>query len=45
MAPYMKHFHPFRRGLVQLSDIVFYFAVVYFSLIAATRVLKSQRWQ
>lgn len=45
LAPYMKHFHPFRRGLVQLSDIVFYLSVMYFSLIASTRVLQSQRWQ
>lgn len=45
MAPYMKHFHPFRRGLVQLGDIVFYASVIYFSLFAATRVLQSQRWQ
>lgn len=45
MAPYMKHFHPFRRGLVQLSDVVFQLSVIYFSLLASTRVLKSQRWQ
>lgn len=44
-APYMKHFHPFRRGLIQLSDVVFFASVTYFSLFAATRVLKSQRWQ
>lgn len=45
MAPYMKHFHPFRRGLVQLSDVVFHLSVVYFGLLAATRVLESQRWR
>ncbi|MFW6050866.1 MAG: ABC transporter permease [Myxococcota bacterium] len=45
LAPYMKHFHPFRRGLVQLSDVVFHLSIVYFSLLAATRVLKSQRWR
>lgn len=45
MAPYMKHFHPFRRGLVQLSDVVFYASIIYFSLYASTRVLQSQRWQ
>ena len=44
-APYMKHFHPFRRGMVQLSDIIFYISVIYFSLLASTRVLQSQRWQ
>ncbi|MFW5875250.1 MAG: ABC transporter permease [Myxococcota bacterium] len=45
MSPYMKHFHPFRRGLVQLSDVVFHLSIVYFGLLAATRVLKSQRWR
>ena len=45
MAPYMKHFHPFDRGLVQLSDLVFYGSVIYFCLLLATRVLKSQRWR
>ena len=44
-APYMKHFHPFRRGLVQLSDIAFYASTIYLSLLAATKVLQSQRWQ
>ena len=40
-----KHFVPFRDGLFQLSDVVFYVSLIYFSLLAATRVLKSQRWQ
>lgn len=44
-APYMKHFHPFRRGLLRLSDVVFYLSVIYLSLLAATRVVQSQRWQ
>ena len=44
-APYMKHFHPFRQGLLQLSDVVFYLSMIYFSLLAATRVLKNQRWR
>lgn len=44
-APYMKHFHPFRRGLLQVGDIVFYLSMIYLSLFAATRVLQSQRWR
>lgn len=45
LAPYRKHFRPFQKGLVQLSDIVFYFSVTYFFLFASTRALQSQRWQ
>ena len=44
-APYYRHYQPFRRGIVQLSDVVFFLTVIYFSLLASTRVLKSQRWQ
>jgi len=42
---YEKHFFPFTRGLVQLSDIVYYLSVIYFSLFATIRTLQSQRWQ
>lgn len=45
MAPYMKHYQPFRRGLVQMSDVVFQLSLIYFALLATTRVLKSQRWR
>jgi ABC-2 type transport system permease protein len=42
---YEKHFFPFMRGIVQLSDIVYYASIVYLGLLAATRVVQSQRWQ
>lgn len=45
MSLYVKHFHPFRTGLLQLSGVVIYLSVIYFSLLGATRVLQSQRWQ
>ncbi|MCB9666850.1 MAG: hypothetical protein H6715_01860 [Myxococcales bacterium] len=44
-ALYVKHYHPFRTGLLQLSGVVVYFSVIYFSLLGATRALQSQRWQ
>ncbi len=44
-SPFMKHFNSFQRGLINLSDVVFFLSLVYFSLFAATRVLHSQRWQ
>lgn len=42
---YEMHFFPFMRGLVQLSDVVYYASVVYLGLLSATRVVQSQRWQ
>jgi ABC-2 type transport system permease protein len=42
---YEMHFFPFMRGLVQVSDLVYYASIVYVSLLAATRVVQSQRWQ
>lgn len=44
-APYYEHFQTFRRGLLQLSDLVFFGSIIYLSLVAATWVLKSQRWR
>lgn len=42
---YEKHFFPFMRGLVQLSDLVYYASIVYLSLLASVRTVQSQRWQ
>ena len=42
---YEMHFFPFMRGLVQMSDIVYYASIVYLALLGATRVVQSQRWQ
>lgn len=45
VALHTKHFSPFQRGLLQLSDVVFYLSVIYLSLLASTKVLESQRWR
>lgn len=45
LSLYEKHFFPFMRGLIQLSDCVYYAGVVYLALLAATRVVQHQRWQ
>lgn len=39
-----KHFHAPQRGLMQLSDIVFYLSLIYLSLLAATKVLQNRRF-
>lgn len=45
LALYDQHFRPLQRGLLRLSDVVFFASVIYFSLLAATRVLQGERWQ
>ncbi len=44
-ALHTKHFHAFQRGLVQLSDVVFYLGIIYLSLLAATKVLENRRFR
>ena len=45
MALHNQHFQPFQAGLVHVRDIVYYLAVTYVSLFAATRVLEARRWR
>ncbi len=45
LAPFDQHFLPFQRGMLRLSDVVFFVSVSWFALLAATRVLHSQRWR
>ena len=45
LAMFDQHFRPFQRGMLRLSDVVFFFSVIYFALLASTRVLQNQRWQ
>jgi ABC-2 type transport system permease protein len=40
-----RHFRPFMRGIVSLSDVVFYLSLTYVALTAATRALEARRWQ
>lgn len=45
IALFHKHFTPFAKGVIHLRDVVYYFAVIYFALFAATRVLEARRWR
>ncbi len=45
LALYQKHFPPFQAGVVHLRDVVYYVAVTYFALFAATRVVEARRWR
>ena len=45
IALFHKHFTPFGRGVIHLRDVVYYLALIYLSLFAATRVLEARRWR
>jgi ABC-2 type transport system permease protein len=45
LALYHKHFPPFQVGIIHLRDVVYYLALTYFALFAATRVLEARRWK
>lgn len=44
-SPFYQHFQSFRQGIVQASDVVFFFGLVYFALLCSTHVLRGQRWR
>jgi len=40
-----RHFTGFQSGLLHLRDVVYYLAVTYFFLLAATKVMEAKRWE
>lgn len=40
-----SHFQPFQAGIVHLRNVVYYAAVIYVALFAATRVVEARRWR
>lgn len=40
-----RHFPPFQAGIVHVRDVVYYLAVSFVALFAATRVLEARRWR
>jgi ABC-2 type transport system permease protein len=45
MSLHGRHFAPFQSGIIHLRDVVYYVAVTYLALFAATRVLEARRWR
>jgi len=45
LALHNKHFLPFEQGIVGLSHLVYYGSVIFFFLLAATKVLEARRWR
>lgn len=45
LAIHGRHFAGFQAGLFHLRDVVYYLAVTYFFLYAATKVMEAKRWE
>ncbi len=45
LALHNERQNAFMRGLLRLEDVVYYLAVTYFFLLAATKTLEARRWR
>jgi ABC-2 type transport system permease protein len=45
LALWSMHFPPFQSGIIHLRDVVYYLAITYVALFAATRVVEARRWR
>jgi ABC-2 type transport system permease protein len=45
LALYARHYPPFQVGTIHIRDVVYYVAVTYVALFAATRVMEARRWK
>lgn len=45
LALHHQNFIPFKQGILDLKHVVYYLAVSFFFLLAATKVLEARRWR
>ena len=45
LALHHQNFAPFMVGVLQLQSVIYYIAVTYFFLLAATKTLEARRWR
>jgi ABC-2 type transport system permease protein len=45
LAIHGRHWAGFQSGLLHIRDVVYYLAVIYFFLFAATKVMEAKRWE
>jgi ABC-2 type transport system permease protein len=45
LALHHQNFAPFMNGVLELRGVVYYLAVTYFFLLAATKTLEARRWR
>lgn len=45
LALHHDNFRPFMQGVLELRGVAYYLAVIYFFLLAATKVMEARRWR
>jgi ABC-2 type transport system permease protein len=45
LALHHQNFIPFKQGILDLKHVVYYFAITFFFLLAATKVMEARRWR
>jgi ABC-2 type transport system permease protein len=45
LSPYPGAMRPFMNGVLRLENVLYYIAVAYFFLLAATKTLEARRWR
>jgi ABC-2 type transport system permease protein len=45
MALHHQRQHPFQTGVLKFENVIYYVAVTYFFLLAATKTLEARRWR
>jgi ABC-2 type transport system permease protein len=45
LALHHENFRPFMQGILQFDSVIYYVAVTYFFLLAATKMLEARRWR
>lgn len=45
LSPYPGGMRPFMNGVLRLENVLYYVAVAYFFLLAATKTLEARRWR
>jgi ABC-2 type transport system permease protein len=45
LALHHENFRPFMLGILELDNVVYYTAVTFFFLLAATKILEARRWR
>lgn len=45
LALHDRHFRPFMRGIISISDVTYYLTFIYVALTAAIRATEARRWQ
>ena len=45
ISPYPGAMRPFMNGVLKLENVLYYLAVAYFFLLAATKTLEARRWR